>query len=733
MNTAPDSKDTSSIWLRTLLETIPDLVWLKDPDGVYLSCNPSFERLYGVKAADIIGKTDYDFVDKDLADFFRAHDRKALEAGKPSSNEEWLTFADNGYRGLFETIKTPMHDADGNLIGVLGVARDITDRKRAEEALEKRMVALTLPLDDSGNITFADLFNLGDIQRLQDEFAMATGVASIITHPDGTPITAPSNFCRLCIDIIRKTEKGCANCFKSDAVIGRFSPLGPTIQQCMSGGLWDAGAGISVGGRHIANWLIGQVRDATQTEEHMRNYAREIGADEDSVVEAFREVPSMSREKFGFVAQALFTLANQLSATAYQNVQQARFIADRKRAEEALREAEKSYKELVENAPIGIFRSTAQGRYLMANSRLAEMYGYDSVQELMENVQDIATRLYVDPTERQKLLSSLEQGAVSGKATRRRRKDGSIIWVVTSIRPVRDQAGNLLHYEGFTSDITDRVHMEEVMIQTEKMMSVGGLAAGMAHEINNPLGGVLQNLQNIRRRVSPDLPANAAAALKAGCTLDSIQGYLETRQVFQFLDAAIASGQRAAHIVANMLEFSRQTESRIEPTSLNDMLDKSLELASSDFDLKKRYDFRSISVIRHYEPDLPLVRCSRTEIEQVLLNLLKNAAQAMSLKDYGEERPTITLRTFREDNSIVMEVEDNGPGMEESVRKRVFEPFFTTKHVGEGTGLGLSVSYFIVTNNHKGAFEVDSSPGRGTRFTIRLPLGQASDGVADAF
>ena len=358
LGAAAGAQEQSGIWFRNLLETIPDLVWLKDVEGVYLGCNPMFERLFGAKAADIIGKTDYDFVNKDLADFFRAHDRKALEAGKPSSNEEWLTFADNGYRGLFETIKTPMHDADGKLVGVLGVARDITDRKRAEEALEKRMVALTLPLDDSGSVTFEELFNLVDIQRLQDEFAKATGVASIITHPDGTPITAPSNFCRLC-SIIRKTEKGCANCFKSDAAIGRFSSLGPAIQTCMSGGLWDAGAGISVGGRHIANWLIGQVRDATQTEKHMRRYAREIGADQDAVVEAFREVPAMSRERFGLVAQALFTLANQLSATAYQNVQQARFIADRKRAEEALRGVEKSYRELVEHAPIGIFRSTA--------------------------------------------------------------------------------------------------------------------------------------------------------------------------------------------------------------------------------------------------------------------------------------------------------------------------------------------------------------------------------------
>jgi PAS domain S-box-containing protein/putative nucleotidyltransferase with HDIG domain len=123
--------------LRTLVQTIPDLIWLKDADGIYLACNTMFERFFSAREADIVGKTDYDFVDRELADFFREHDRKAIAAGKPSANEEWLTFADDGYRGLFETIKTPMYDIDGRLIGVLGIAHDITERKKTEEALKK--------------------------------------------------------------------------------------------------------------------------------------------------------------------------------------------------------------------------------------------------------------------------------------------------------------------------------------------------------------------------------------------------------------------------------------------------------------------------------------------------------------------------------------------------------------------------------------------------------------------
>lgn len=124
--------------LRTVLQTIPDLIWLKDSDGVYLTCNRMFERLYGAREADIVGKTDYDFVDRELADQFRDNDCQAMAAGKPRSNEEWIDFADDGRRVLLDTIKTPMFDAGGKLIGILGISRDITERKKAEE--EKREI-----------------------------------------------------------------------------------------------------------------------------------------------------------------------------------------------------------------------------------------------------------------------------------------------------------------------------------------------------------------------------------------------------------------------------------------------------------------------------------------------------------------------------------------------------------------------------------------------------------------
>ena len=132
----------SEAHLNTLIHTIPDLVWLKDPNGVYLACNSKFERLFGAKEADIIGKTDYDFVDNELADFFRENDKKAMAANKPTMNEEEITYADDGHTEIVETIKTPMHDVKGKLIGVLGIARDITERKLAEQEREKLITEL---------------------------------------------------------------------------------------------------------------------------------------------------------------------------------------------------------------------------------------------------------------------------------------------------------------------------------------------------------------------------------------------------------------------------------------------------------------------------------------------------------------------------------------------------------------------------------------------------------------
>lgn len=132
---AEETLRNSEASMRTLLQTIPDLIWVKDCDGVYRGCNTMFERFFGAGEAQIVGKTDYDFINRELAGFFRVNDLKAMAAGKPTSNEEWITFADDGHRAFLETIKAPMYDPQNKLIGVLGIGRDLTERKKADDAL----------------------------------------------------------------------------------------------------------------------------------------------------------------------------------------------------------------------------------------------------------------------------------------------------------------------------------------------------------------------------------------------------------------------------------------------------------------------------------------------------------------------------------------------------------------------------------------------------------------------
>ncbi len=272
-------------------------------------------------------------------------------------------------------------------------------------------------------------------------------------------------------------------------------------------------------------------------------------------------------------------------------------------------------------------------------------------------------------------------------------------------------------------DVTERVRLEEMMIQSEKMLSVGGLAAGMAHEINNPLAGILQSSQVLLNRLHKDSPKGKRVARQLKIDPDKITSFLEQMNFEKMLISIHESGKRAARIVENVLSFSRKSDSQMRKQDLPQLVDKTLELATNDFDLKSKYDFRKVEITRIYDREIPPVDCDATQIQQVLLNLLKNGSQAMWSAETGRS-PQFTLCVRQEEGEAVIEVADNGPGMETALCKRIFEPFFTTKEVGEGTGLGLSVSYFIITEHHQGSMEVESTPGAGTRFTIRLPFEQ---------
>ena len=611
----------------------------------------------------------------------------------------------DGTKTLLEIYGAPVMDDKGSIWASLVSFIDITERKLTEEVIKKRIAALTQPME-SGAVSFVELFNINDVQRLQDEFAKATGVASIITDPDGIPLTAPSNFTRLCNDIIRKTEKGCANCFKSDAALGLFNPDGPSVQPCLSGGLWDAGAGITVGGHHIANWLIGQVRDDTQSEEKMAAYAREIGVDEAFFLEAFREVPSMSHSQFVHIAQTLFTLATQLSTTAYQNVQQARFINERNQAVDELHESRKLYRNLVEGTPDLITRVDTEGHLIFVNHAAQKIYGLTPEACIGRMAFD-----FIHPDDRESTIAAFNNWIQSGDEifTHENRQLGisgsdhyHMVW---TIRAERDENGTVTGFASTARDITDSKHnqeerdlLEAQLQQAQKMESVGRLAGGVAHDFNNMLAVIMGHAELGLMKIAPDDPL-----------VDDLKVISNT-------------AERSADLTRQLLTFARKQTIAPKVLDLNETVLGMLKML-------QRLIGENLHLTWKPAADLWQIKIDPSQVDQIMANLCVNARDA--IVDTG----WITIET---ENCIIdadyctnhqeaapgdyvrLSVSDDGAGMDRETLTHIFEPFYTTKEMGKGTGLGLATVYGAIKQNN-GFINIYSEPGQGTTFSIYLP------------
>ncbi len=354
----------------------------------------------------------------------------------------------------------------------LKLEEEVLRRKQDELAIEKRLVALTKPLQNREDLDISELFDIAELLQLQDQFASAFGVASIITQPDGTPVTRPSNFSRLCQNIIRCTEKGRLNCMHSDSVIGRHHPEGPVVMPCLSGGLWDAGASITVGGQHVASWLIGQVRDKVQEEGKLKEYAREIGADETDFMKAFHEIPSMSQEQFHKIAEMLFTMAGQLSDMAFQNVQQARFINDRQQTEIALLESEERFRTTLYSIGDGVITTDAVGKVRLMNPIAEQLTGWTQQEASGKALEDVF-RIFNEDTHVQvevPVRRVLREGVIVGLAnhTLLIAKDGTERPIADSGAPIRNEKGEIVGVVLVFRDQTEDRKAEKALRESEE-------------------------------------------------------------------------------------------------------------------------------------------------------------------------------------------------------------------------------------------------------------------------
>ncbi len=359
-----------------------------------------------------------------------------------------------------------------------------------------------------------------------------------------------------------------------------------------------------------------------------------------------------------------------------------------------LKASEEKYRSLFDNDPNPVFVfDRASFRILDANIRTTEKYGYSREEFLGMSFLELGSR-----KDAETIRSSLVEACVLLPKVRHRRKDGSTMYVNIHSCP-REHLGKQVIIANI-ADISERIQAEAQLIQAGKMATLGEMAAGVAHELNQPLNAI---------RIGSDYFRKMAE-----------RGERPVPEVVTRVSREIvAQVDRAAGIINHLREFGRRSDpDELGPVDINKAIRDAFTLLGQQLKLKQ------IEVELELQEDLPAIRGVSNRLEQVFINLVMNSRDAMEEKRasayQADETSVLRIRSLEKDGRVVVTVSDTGIGMAEHVKERIFEPFFTTKEVGKGTGLGLSISYGIV-KDYGGTIEVESEVGLGTTFKLTLP------------
>jgi PAS domain S-box-containing protein len=369
-------------------------------------------------------------------------------------------------------------------------------------------------------------------------------------------------------------------------------------------------------------------------------------------------------------------------------------ISDRKKMERELKEANDFLMNLIESSVDGIIVTDMKGDILIFNKGAENLLGYKSE----EVVGKMNIRSIYQPGVAKEVMDKLRSpdfGGI-GKLTSipifHRRKDGELIEGDLSASLIYDEKGSEIASVGIFKDLRERLKMErelreiqQALLQSEKLAAMGRLTSQIAHELNNPIYGIMNTLELLKTEIPPESKRR------------------------RILDLSLSEIQRLSEMLRNMLSFSKPEEEKRRPIKIDELIEGILLV------MEKQMRESNIQVETSFNPDIPEIMASTNQMRQVMLNILKNAKEAMP------KGGTLFVRTSKEDNRILIHIEDTGMGVPEEIRDKIFEAFFTTKQKVKGVGLGLSVCYGII-KDHDGEIKVESEEGKGTTFTISLPI-----------
>jgi two-component system, cell cycle sensor histidine kinase and response regulator CckA len=369
-------------------------------------------------------------------------------------------------------------------------------------------------------------------------------------------------------------------------------------------------------------------------------------------------------------------------------------ITERKQAEEQLHRSEAALNKAQAVSHVGSWKWNIKTNQLAWSDEMYHIFGI-SKENFSGVLEDVIAQA-IHPDDRQKVEQSNLSTAQEGKPIP---VEYRIVWPDNSVRTVWAEAGELTLDEegkptllsGIVQDISERKHAEEMALASQKLASIGSLAAGMAHEINSPL----QLVTGLSERLTRDLNADR----------------IDKQQFLTNVENINKSGWRIANIIRSLLTYARKEGHEMAPQQLNEIIENSLLLIEHQL-----VSWSNVSIEKELAPHLSLIHCDSNSLTQVILNLLENARDAMP----GGGWIKISTASSPKKEQVILRISDTGEGIPAEIQSRIFDPFFTTKDVGKGTGLGLSIVQGII-QAHSGDIQVSSPPGKGTTFTICLP------------